>query len=916
MTDEEKLEKGMKTISIPEGKTDGSSSVIGLQERVQGVLYGFVSGVICPPVTLSFAAIIFRDPAFGPYMGPLSKLVLVSSVVHQICFGIWSSMPFAIGQVQDAGLIFLSAMASLVVFAIKERGGSDEEMLATACVVLPLCTCLLGAMLVLIGKLRLASLVHYLPMPVIGGYLAYIGFFCGEAGLSMMAGVEVTGVQDWYKFFNRKAAILMAPGIICGVGILVLARKIRHMATLPVCMFSIILIFYIVMYCTGHSIGSMREYGWFDEESAPVPFQAAWKYISFGQVNWSSVVTIFPLWVAMVLVVAFSSSLDVAAIEMEARRPFDYNRELQTVGISNFFSGLTGGFTGSYIFSQTLFNLRMGVRSRMAGIVVTVVELLVVLLPVSPLAFVPKCFFGALLVMIASDLISEWLLFGHSKMSGSEYSVALLTFFAIQVLGVESGLAVGVLGSMVAFIVVYARIPNIKTISHKYSSVLRTFEAQSILANNCSKHLVVILEGYIFFGSAVKMLKEVKHQIGLIDQQEHLDHSSSNPQSSRPGVQSPTIRPRITSNDYTHALPYRSWAGASMQEVKVEVQKTTSLTETNLVFPDNSPTVSSPQAYHYLKKWANKDSNRTFSTPLPQGPQLSALEWLILDFSQVSGIDTTAARVCFLMLKQTLQSKGIALVFASLNSQTLHLFKIHMVIGEEDKVFPTVDKALEWIEEQTLEAESLSSNTFIKQSYQLRKRYGTRSDLQQSNSPAPNVGLLAETEFLRCAKNECTGLRLSAILRDYLEFDQFEDACLPLSKLLEDRRLEEFFESELVGSGHVLIEAKSTASAIRFISHGLVELQIPPNSNEENHLSKHRRLQKISAGGVFGEIGFFLKVPQYFRAVALSDTHMWRLSRLSFAQMQEKEPQLCVLVQNALLRSLCLQGSSTLNSQQ
>lgn len=34
---------------------------------------------------------------------------------------------------------------------------------------------------------------------------------------------------------------------------------------------------------------------------------------------------------AMIIVVAFSSCLDIAAIEMEMARPLDFNRELQTV---------------------------------------------------------------------------------------------------------------------------------------------------------------------------------------------------------------------------------------------------------------------------------------------------------------------------------------------------------------------------------------------------------------------------------------------------------------------------------------------------------------------------------------------------------------------------------------------------------
>jgi sulfate permease, SulP family len=45
---------------------------------------------------------------------------------------------------------------------------------------------------------------------------------------------------------------------------------------------------------------------------------------------------------------------------MELGTELDYNKEIQTVGISNMLSGLCGGYTGSYIFTQTIFNLRGG----------------------------------------------------------------------------------------------------------------------------------------------------------------------------------------------------------------------------------------------------------------------------------------------------------------------------------------------------------------------------------------------------------------------------------------------------------------------------------------------------------------------------------------------------------------------------
>ena len=75
---------------------------------------------------------------------------------------------------------------------------------------------MLGVMLIVMGRLKLASVVQYLPMPVIGGYLAFIGFFCGEAGLAMMAGVTIESFEDWLKLLHLKTFVLWLPGLLSG----------------------------------------------------------------------------------------------------------------------------------------------------------------------------------------------------------------------------------------------------------------------------------------------------------------------------------------------------------------------------------------------------------------------------------------------------------------------------------------------------------------------------------------------------------------------------------------------------------------------------------------------------------------------------------------------------------------------------
>ncbi len=220
-----------------------------------GIMYGIINGILCIPVTVSFCSIIFRDNIFAPHMPQLVKLVLFSSAIHQIVFSIFSSLPFAVGQVQDAGLIFLSAIAASVV----ECCDKPDHVMATTLFVLSICTFLLGCMLLVVSKLKLASAIQYLPMPVIGGYLAYIGFFCGEAGLAMMGGITVRSIES---FFDAHALLLMAPGLAVGISMYLLLRNVRSPFVLPISMVVVLALFYSAMWFTDSSFEDAREFGW------------------------------------------------------------------------------------------------------------------------------------------------------------------------------------------------------------------------------------------------------------------------------------------------------------------------------------------------------------------------------------------------------------------------------------------------------------------------------------------------------------------------------------------------------------------------------------------------------------------------------------------------------------------------------
>lgn len=100
-------------------------------------------------------------------------------------------------------------------------------------------------------------------------------------------------------------------------------------------------------------------------------------------------------------------------------------------------SGLTFGFTGSYIFSQTIFTYRTGVHDRIIGVMIMAAFLYIVVSPVNILEIAPLFFLGSTLIFIGYDLMYEWLWEVRHQVFLSEYFIVWLTFSAIHVFGID-----------------------------------------------------------------------------------------------------------------------------------------------------------------------------------------------------------------------------------------------------------------------------------------------------------------------------------------------------------------------------------------------------------------------------------------------------------------------------------------------
>ena len=486
---------------------------------INAVLYGVINAILAIPALFGYAAVIFSDGAYVDVAAPLAKAVVLSAAVHQCVFSWRSTLPFAIGQVQDAGLIFLSKMATDVARALD---GSAHDVAATALCGLGLSTALLGLVLVGVGRARMTWLVSYLPLPVLGGYLAFIGLFCIEAGLSLCIGVPLNGPRDWPQLYSPPwRLVLAAPGLLGGILLSRVAKHDKNGTRLPLAMVAMPLAFYTIVYLTGYSLKDARQQGWLfanDSTTDVADLRDVVGLYDLDRVSWHSLPQLFPIWCSMVVVVGFSSCLDVAAIEVDLGKPLDMDAELTTVGVSNTVAGLLGGFTGSYIFSQTIFTCRAGCRSRIAGLVVVFCEVVAGATRLDLLGALPLFFFAATLAFVGVDLMDEWLLQSRHKWSTrSEYASVWITLGAIQALGLVRGLVTGC--AACAFTTVAAQIeadaPQ-RVIRSSLGAPRAPRDARKLRVLR-SRLIVLELRGRIWWGTAASLLARIKKALRRAD---------------------------------------------------------------------------------------------------------------------------------------------------------------------------------------------------------------------------------------------------------------------------------------------------------------------------------------------------------------------------------------------------------------
>ena len=151
----------------------------------------------------------------------------------------------------------------------------------------------------------------------------------------------------------------------------------------------------------------------------------------------------------MFVVILAQSAATARAYAAKYDEPLSIPDDLSALGAANAAAAFTGTFVvnGSPTKAQIVDSA--GGRSQLAQLAAAAVVLVAVTLLTGPLAYLPRAALAAVVFLIAVELIDLRELRRIFRLRRHEFAVALLTVVAVVVLGVEDGIVLAVIASVV-----------------------------------------------------------------------------------------------------------------------------------------------------------------------------------------------------------------------------------------------------------------------------------------------------------------------------------------------------------------------------------------------------------------------------------------------------------------------------------
>ncbi|KAI1779913.1 sulfate transporter family protein [Hypoxylon cercidicola] len=470
---------------------------------------------------LSYGMILFPlgNPIFSN-LGPAGiSIFYVSTIVSQLTFSCGSLFRGGIGSELIEVVPFFHNMASTITSIIGED--QPDAVIATTITSFAISSMLTGIVFYLMGRFRLGYIVGFIPRHILIGCIGGVGWFLITTGFEVSARIEEFhyDLDTGRRLVQADTLPLWLTPLALAIILFVLQRKITSKYFLPIYILCVPVVFYFFVF----SIDSLnpvnlRRAGWiFEAPEAGQPWWYFWTLYKFDLVRWDAILETVGAMFALTFFSLLHVPINVPALaQISGEDHLDLDHELKLHGYSNFLSGAVGSIQNYLVFANTLFFMRSGGDSRLAGFMLAALTFGVMTIGPVIIGYIPIMVVGTLIFVLGFELLLDALVSPRRKLKLLEYLTIVVIVLTMGIYDFVVGIFVGIILAFVSAIFHASQVSAIRATytGDQVGSVVRRNPSQHhYLQEVGSQTYVIKLAGFLFFGTIVGVEEKIRNLI-------------------------------------------------------------------------------------------------------------------------------------------------------------------------------------------------------------------------------------------------------------------------------------------------------------------------------------------------------------------------------------------------------------------
>lgn len=462
------------------------------------ILSGLTVGIIALPLSMALAIASGVPPQLGLYTA------IIAGVVAAI---------FGSSKINISGPT--AAFVVILIPIVQEFGISG----------LLICGLLSGIILILVGVLKLGTLIELIPYPVTVGFTSGIAVVIATFQIKDFFGLTIENFSGHYlnkiyliftSFPTFKISELTVGLFTLFLLILWQKTKSKIPSALVSLSFTTIIVAFFNSYFPHINIATIASTFQYNIDGIqgsgippiPLQFSLPWSFLKPEDITLDLFYKLLPHSIAIAILGALESLLCAVISDGMTGNKTNPNKELIGQGITNIIVPFFGGIPATAAIARTVVNIKSGGTSKLASIVHSLFILCSIILLSPYLSYLPMASLSALLLVVAWNMSEVKHFTNIIKVAPKNDVYVLLTCFSLTVLlDMQIAVAVGIGLASILFIKRTIDLYSIELVNTKLT-------VHPDIPENIS---IYDINGPMFFGAAQNALKTLLNSKEDID---------------------------------------------------------------------------------------------------------------------------------------------------------------------------------------------------------------------------------------------------------------------------------------------------------------------------------------------------------------------------------------------------------------